>query len=136
VIAPSTHAAPSTDHVEPNWQLAFAEHAVLNALEKANRSLLRQVGRSARHHSNGLKDLEPSRWHTVISTQGVDVDQLLEGALELFKQSAQHLDPDQAACIEFAIETYLRVVIAAGQDHNPQVLAQHIAAANCRSVAA
>jgi len=123
-------AQPST------WALAFAEHAVLSALDVANRRLLRRVGRSARHRDNGLREIDPVRWHTVIPTRNIDVDELLDGVLRHFDATAHGLPDDTAACIRDAITTYLRVVIAAGLEHNRDTLARLIDEAGCFTSAA
>lgn len=114
-----------------DYKLAFAEQAVLTALDTANRRLLRKRGRAARHHSNGLRRLDPLRWHTVISTQGVDVDELLDGALRLFDLTAAQLDPVDAECIRTAISVYLRIVLASGKEYERDQLAACIHKAGC-----
>jgi hypothetical protein len=128
---------PTVSTTPPAWLMALAEHAVLTALETANRRLLRRVGRSARHHSNRLRETDPVRWHLVIEhdSAAVDVDGLLDGVLARFDQAAACLDNGTASCLHLAVETYLRTVIGARLEHHPDQLARVVGQASCLTAA-
>lgn len=131
----STMTAPATDEscalLGP--YVALAELSVRVALETAGRRLVRSQGRSVRHHSNHLRDLDPSTWHTVISVEqaGVDVDQLLEGALKHFDSVVPNLDLTVASCMRAAMNAYLRSVLASGVAHRRDALGRMIQSSGC-----
>lgn len=111
--------------------VAYAEMVVLHGLDKANHRLLRRHGRAVRHHTNRLREIDPLIWHTIIPTTNIDVDELLDGVLKFFDQTAVVTDAEIARCVRAAISTYLRTVVAAGMEHNRDALAQMLRGAGC-----
>lgn len=127
----STPAAESCPALGP--YVALAELSVRVALQTAGHRLLRTQDRSVRHRRNGLRDLDPSSWHTVISVAdaGVDVDQLLKGALEHFDSVVPNIDLQVASCLRAAMDAYLRSLLAAGVAHQRDALGRMIQASGC-----
>lgn len=122
--------APAFQRPHDVW-LSYADMAVRTALDVFGRRLLRKAGRAVRNNDNHLRALGTERWYQHIPHHGVDVDELLVGALRFFDETAPLADQRTAECIRDAVHTYLRTVIAAGLDHDRNKLAELIRDAGC-----
>jgi hypothetical protein len=112
------------------WVVSYAELAALHALEIVGGRLMHKVGRAARHHAGPLRSVDRFQRHTVISAAGMDIDALLDHALDFYDRTAPH-DAQTAQCVREALECYLRTAVCAGKDHSRSVLARMIDASGC-----
>jgi hypothetical protein len=108
--------------------LSYAEMASLTALGTANRRLRQKQGRSAWHHSLGLRAMDTALWHTVLPPTD-DVDGLLTGALGLFDRTATPCRGEWANCVRVAVYKYLRQLLTRRVPHNRDELARELIAA-------
>lgn len=122
---------PAASQVSTRLWLFVAEHAALHALNGANRRLMRAHGRAVRHHSVGLRDIDPLLWHTRLrpATANVEVDDLLRGALGLFHACTPPCLATTARAVADAVTSYVRDRISQGLPHDRAVLAAQVDAA-------
>lgn len=112
-------------------RLAFAELGAKIVLEQVGRSILRRKSRKYRGHKSGLDRVEMWQRHTVVPTEGLDLDLLLKGAFRIL-DSIDDKDP----CLRAAIETYVRIIVAAERPYNRDELEKVVRAAGCLNHAA
>lgn len=126
--------APVDDCTRSMW-LWNAELAAMGALLTANRRLVRKLPRAVRHHTTGLRTVDPLQWHTRLVAQAavaaVDVDELLDGALAVFHRTTPPERRVAAGCVADAILSYLRRVISEGSPYDRDALARVIDATRC-----
>jgi len=111
--------------------------AVLHVLDTVGGRLLRRAGRSVRHHSNRLREVDRHRRHTVIPAQADALDELMRDTLRFFDATAPAITDDTtASCVRQAITTYLRDLITDGREHDRSNLQRMIVGAGCLQAAA
>jgi hypothetical protein len=126
----TTAPAQGPGHIDEVW-VCYADMAVRTGLDHYGRRLLRKLGRSIRNNDQHLKHLPPEQWHTVIPAKDIPVDELLDGALRFFDETAPLADQATAACLREALTLYLRTVIGAGMAHDRAKLANLIYEIGC-----
>jgi hypothetical protein len=116
------------------WGMAFAELAVIDALTTANRRLLRRHGRSVRNHNNQLRQTDARVWHTILPTNGIDIDDLLDGTFTVVDEASD--GAVGAGCMRSTLVSYVAGLIATGTEHTREALTEAVAEAGCLPAAA
>lgn len=126
----STRTTAATE-VNRDLVMAYAEIAALTVLDQAGRGLMRIKSRRYRGHRNGVDQVETWQRHTIIPTGDVDLDRLLAGAFRIL-DSVSLADE----CLRRAVETYVRIIIAAERPYSRDDLARVVDDAGCFDAAA
>lgn len=129
---------PAGDQQAPyrQWILSFAELAVVTVLDTVSARLLRRAGRSARHHSNGLRTLERHQRYTRLPPpQQAELDELVADTLRVFDATAP-AGPDRntVRCVRASIAGYVTDLVAHSRPHDRDQLAAAINSAGCVDV--
>jgi hypothetical protein len=122
---PVTASAVRIDTDPAMWQMAAIELVTLRALELAGKRMLTNSSRGLRGKPEA-QAVHSWDLHTVVEQPPNNVDRLLSNAFEL---SGPVLG-DQP-CIQTAIETYCRALIASGRPHRREYLLEALQHAGC-----
>lgn len=114
-----------TGESDAQWQMAAIELVALRALELAGKRLLTNGSRGLRGKPQA-QSVHSWDLHTVIPEPPTNVDRLLHKAFDL---STPVLG--EQPCIQAAIETYCRALIASGRPHRREYLVQALEHAGC-----
>jgi hypothetical protein len=115
-------AGPTDDDLDP-WLIPCLDMAVRRALSRAGQYLIRSVPRSQRA---SLQQMDLYAVHCHIAADPGEFDQMLTGAYADF-----HTSIPSEPCLHRAVDSYVRALLTAGEEHRVEYLHRAVAQFGC-----